>query len=108
MSERQIPVKIRYAEDFKRVYATGAMGGFNGYDFRVSFFNDNVVTAEDPTATPSAIREMHVEVIMSPLAAKQLRNWLNKNIDDVEKITGEIKETKTTGQTKNKLPPTYG
>ncbi len=92
MTEMRIPVKMKYAEDFKRVYATGAIGGWNGLDFRVAFFNDVINHPEDPSQPPTVTREIRVEVILSPVALKQLTKWLNQHLAEVEKIVGEIKD----------------
>ncbi|MCP8305417.1 MAG: DUF3467 domain-containing protein [archaeon] len=88
---RQIPIKVRYSPEFKRVYCTGAVGGFNGYDFRICFYTDILTQAEDPIAAPTATRELQVEVTLAPLALKRLRNWLDKQTKEVEKLIGEIK-----------------
>lgn len=90
-TSRQVPVKNKYAPDFKRFYATGAIGGFNRYDFRIAFYNVSVVQPEDSSIPPSGTREILAEVILSPLAAKQLRDLLDKNVKQAEKLVGEIK-----------------
>ncbi|MEM2929811.1 MAG: DUF3467 domain-containing protein [Thermoproteota archaeon] len=92
MTEMRIPVKMRYAEDFVRIYATGAIGGFNGIDFRIAMFNDVVNHPEDPSQPPTVTREIKVEVILSPVALKQLTKWLNQHLAEIEKIVGEIKD----------------
>ncbi len=92
MTEIRIPVKIKYAEDFVRVYATGAIGGFNGFDFRIAFFNDVVNHPEEPTQPPTVSREIKVEVILTPVALKQLTKWLNQHLAELEKTIGEIKD----------------
>jgi len=92
MAEMRIPVKVKYAEDFMRIYATGAIGGFNGYDFRIAFFNDIVNHPEGPSQPPTVTREIKVEIILSPVALKQLTRWLNQHLTELEKIIGEIKD----------------
>ncbi|MGB9717328.1 MAG: DUF3467 domain-containing protein [Thermoproteota archaeon] len=92
MAEIRIPVKIKYAEDFVRIYATGAIGGFNGFDFRIAFFNDVVNHPEEPTQPPTVSREIKVEVILTPVALKQLTKWLNQHVAELEKMIGEIKD----------------
>jgi hypothetical protein len=87
----RIPIKIKYSPDFRRIYCSGAYGAFNGLDFRISFFNDFVTQAEDPATAPIATREVQMEVILTPLAIKRLRDLLDKNVKEIEKLVGEIK-----------------
>lgn len=92
MTQIRIPVKVKYADDFTRIYATGAIGGFNGFDFRIAFFNDIVSHPEDPSQSPTVTREVKVEVVLSLVALKQLSKWLNQHLAELEKIGGEIKD----------------
>ena len=89
---REIPVKMKYSDKFTTIYATGAVGGFNGYDFRIAFFVDRVIHPEDPTQLPTGLREMQTEVVLSLRAAKELRDWLDANIREIEKSLGEIRK----------------
>ncbi len=89
---REIPVRMKYSDKFSNIYATGAVGGFNGYDFRIAFFVDRVVHPEDPSTLPTGVREIQTEVLLSLRAAKELRDWLDTNIKEIEKSMGEIKK----------------
>lgn len=89
---REIPVRMKYSDKFSSIYATGAVGGFNGYDFRIGFFVDRVIHAEDPSQVPTGVREMQTEIVLSLRAAKELRDWLDANIKEIEKSGGEIKK----------------
>ncbi|RLI32387.1 DUF3467 domain-containing protein [Candidatus Bathyarchaeota archaeon] len=82
----QVPLKVKYSEDFKRIYATGAVGGFHRYDLRIAFFTDYLVYGENLSDKPSAVRERKVEVILSPLAAVELKKWLDMQIQNIEKM----------------------
>ncbi|MGQ9597321.1 MAG: DUF3467 domain-containing protein [Thermoproteota archaeon] len=108
MTQIRIPVKVKYADDFARIYATGAIGGFNGFDFRIAFFNDIVNHPEDPSQSPTVTREVKVEVVLSLIALKQLSKWLNQHLAELEKIGGEIKDQfpQQTGQ-KREPPSGY-
>lgn len=68
------------------------MGEFTGHDFRMRFWNDILTLQKDPNALPIAQRIIEVEIILSPLALKQLRDWLIRNVKEVEEKIGEIKE----------------
>jgi len=92
MTEKtQVKIKLEYSDEFRREYSNGAMGGFNGFDFRITFFRDELKMKEKANEAPTIIRKMHSEVILTPLALKQLNDWLTKHIQDLEKIMGEIK-----------------
>jgi len=70
MSQRKLPVRVKYSQEFRRVYCTGSYGTFNGLDFRIGFFTDTVEQAEEPTAPPTAMREVQAEVILTSLVLK--------------------------------------
>ncbi len=93
MADIKLRPKNTYPDDFKRLYVTGAVGGhFTGYNFRFSMYRDAIIQAEDPDTQPSAKREILAEIIMSPLALKELVPWLSKQLADIEKRIGEIKK----------------
>lgn len=86
---REIVIDITKAEDFKQFYSIGAMGIHNIYDFRLSFYND------EPTIPNNNVqkfkRVIGTEVILSPIAAMDLANWLNKNLEEYEQRFGPIR-----------------
>jgi len=88
-----MPVKQRYSSEFKRVYSTGAIGGFNGYDFTVTFFRENVIHPEDPSEAPIVEREIEAEVVVPLLALKEITRWLLQNLDELEEKNGIICKT---------------
>lgn len=73
------------APDFKTIYTMGAIGGFTAYDFRVSFYNESYVEESGKRVLLSP-----VQLIMSPLAAKELSVWLSKQIKDYETNVNKI------------------
>jgi hypothetical protein len=70
---------MKIPENLPKVYAIGAAGGFTPYDFRVLFFDAGRVQPE-----------AKVEVTLSPIAAKELRNWLDNLVKDFEKNVRKI------------------
>ena len=85
-------MEISKSSDFKQVYAIGAIGGHSPYDFRIAFYNDSPKTlVEDGKSMTVMERKIDTEIILSPLAAKELANWLVEHIKDYEKVFGEIK-----------------
>jgi hypothetical protein len=89
----EVSVEITRSESYRQIYAIGAVGGHNPYDFRISFYNDS------PKAFIEGGKRLHImerkietEVILSPLAAKELAEWLNVHIKEYEKTFGEIQK----------------
>lgn len=89
MSNEDKPIPIKLKDSAKQLYVTGAFGGFTPYDFRLVFYNEKVIPKDDLTGLDVA-RESDLELIMTPRAAKELKNWLSLRIDEYEKIRGEI------------------
>jgi outer membrane lipoprotein-sorting protein len=88
----EVKVEISKSPDFSQVYAIGAIGGHSPYDFRIAFYNDSPKTlVEDGKSMTVMERKIDTEIILSPLAAKELANWLVEHIKDYEKVFGEIK-----------------
>jgi hypothetical protein len=89
--EITIHVDWKYADDFKRVYATNAFGIAGDYDYKITFGVVNTVLQQDPTTQAKAEGEYTAEVTLSFRALKELRNALDEGIKAVEARFGEIK-----------------
>lgn len=88
----EISVEITRSSEYRQIYAIGAIGGHSPYDFRISFYNDSPKSFIEGGKQLSMVeRKIESEVIMSPLAAKELAEWLNNHIKDYERLFGEIK-----------------
>jgi outer membrane lipoprotein-sorting protein len=88
----EVKVQTMKGSDFKQVYAIGAIGGHSPYDFRIAFYNDSPKTlVEDGKSVTVMERKIDTEIILSPLAAKELASWLTEHIKDYEKVFGEVK-----------------
>jgi hypothetical protein len=85
-------VKQRYSPDFKHTYPTGALGGFDGYDFTITFFRDNIKYSDTPDESPTVDREIMAEVSLPTPALKEITRWLLNNLNDIEEKTGVIQE----------------
>ncbi|MBE0523892.1 MAG: DUF3467 domain-containing protein [Methanosarcinales archaeon] len=89
-----IKMEISRSEDFKQVYAIGAMGGHSPYDFRIALYNDTPRSFGNVVEGTQIIdRKIETEVILSPSAAKELSNWLNQHLIEYEKMFGTIATT---------------
>ena len=95
----EVSVEIIRSSDFKQVYAIGAIGGHSPYDFRIAFYNDSPKAIVEGGKSVTVIeRKIETEMILSPLAAKELANWLVEHIKDYEKVFGEIKRPGSVSQ----------
>jgi hypothetical protein len=97
----EVSMEIIRSPDFKQIYAIGAIGGHSPYDFRMAFYNDSPKAMVDSGKQITLMeREIKAEIILSPLAAKELANWLNSHINDYEKLFGEIKRPEASDSAK--------
>jgi len=95
----EIKVESIKSPDFKQVYAIGAIGGHSPYDFRIAFYNDSPKSVQDGGKSVTIMeRKIDTEIILSPMAAKELLNWLGEHIKDYEKVFGEVKRPGQLGQ----------
>ncbi len=89
----EVSVELTRSPQFRQIYAIGAIGGHSPYDFRIAFYNDSPKTiAEGGNQMTVMERKIEAEIILSPLAAKELATWLHAHIQDYEKLFGEIKK----------------
>ncbi|MGA2627618.1 MAG: DUF3467 domain-containing protein [Candidatus Bathyarchaeia archaeon] len=86
------PVKQRYSVDFKRVYSNGAIGGYDGYDFIITFFRDNIQYAQNVSTPPHVEREIVSEIILPAPALKEITKWLLSRVNEIEEANGIIRE----------------
>ena len=89
----EFSLEISKSDKFRQIYAVGAMGGHSPYDFRIAFYNDSPKAAVKEGKQVSVMeRKVETELILSPLAAKELADWLNSHIKEYERQFGEIKK----------------
>lgn len=89
----EVSVELTRSPQFRQIYAIGAIGGHSPYDFRIAFYNDSPKTiVEGGNQMTVMERKIEAEIILSPLAAKELATWLQAHIQDYEKLFGEIKK----------------
>lgn len=84
------------SEQYRHVFATGVFGGINPVDAQIIFFLDRPEPETVSTPLPGSlklkqiVRELQVEVHMTPTAFKTVADWMNKHIEQYEKIFGPI------------------
>ena len=89
----EVSVELTRGQQFRQIYAIGAIGGHSPYDFRIAFYNDSPKTISEGGNQMTVMeRKIEAEIILSPLAAKELATWLQAHIQDYEKLFGEIKK----------------
>ncbi|HSD58506.1 MAG TPA: DUF3467 domain-containing protein [Methanotrichaceae archaeon] len=89
----EVSIEIIRSPEFRQIYAIGAIGGHSPYDFRIAFYNDSPRALVEGGKNITVMeRKIEAEIILSPLAAKELANWLSGHIKDYERLFGEIKK----------------
>jgi len=83
------------SSDYKYVYATGVFGGLDPNDGRLIFYLDRLEpeTVKDPPGSQKVkkiIRELQVEVHVSPGQFKSIARWMNEHIRRFEDVFGPI------------------
>jgi hypothetical protein len=96
---KKIPLEFHIPPEFKSIYAEGAVGGFDSYGMKMTFYNDLQLPGK-------VMRRLQVQVNMSFLAAKQLHVWLGKHLKKIEQNFGKIKEPKKPKKSKKKTTST--
>ena len=95
----EIPVKIKRSPDYKTYYAHGAQGGILGsYHYKIDFYREDMPATTGMIEKAGkqtydeevVVREIDCSVFLSLPFAKQLRDWLDRNIKNYEEQNGEI------------------
>jgi hypothetical protein len=98
--QEEIPVRYVRSDDYRVYYTHGAMGGILGsYHYRIDFYTEDVPVSMSAIEKDGIIkpdeeairREIGLSVYMSLPFARQLRDWLDRNIKEYENRHGEIK-----------------
>jgi hypothetical protein len=80
---------------FMYVFSTGVLGTLDPNDGRMTFFLDRIEpeTVSDPPGASrikKVVRELQVEVHMTPTQFKSIALWMIKNVEEYEKMFGTI------------------
>ncbi len=74
----EFSLEIIKGDKFRQIYAVGAMGWPQPLrDFRMAFYNDSPKAVVQEGRQVS-VMEVEAELILSPLAAKELADWLEQ------------------------------
>lgn len=81
-----------FPSELTKIYASGAFGGYTSHDFRLFFYSEEPFRMDEllPPNILEIAREVQGEVILSPLAAKELVKWLDERVKAFEETFGEI------------------
>ncbi|MEW5996666.1 MAG: DUF3467 domain-containing protein [Candidatus Micrarchaeota archaeon] len=83
--------------DFRTVYATGALGGFDSQGaFHMIFYVPGVKPETLQEKKGGEVVEVThmVKIVVTPATLKQLSDWLAKNVQMFEKQFGEVEVPK--------------
>lgn len=84
------------SEQYRYVFATGVFGGIQPNDAQMVFYLDRLEPETVNTPIPGSqklkkiVRELQVEVHMTPTQFKSLAAWMTQHIQQYEKTFGEI------------------
>ncbi len=84
------------SEQYRYVFATGIFGGVQPNDAHIIFSLDRTEPQTVSTPQPGSqalkkiVRELQVEVHMTPTAFKFMADWMNRHIEQYEKMFGPI------------------
>jgi len=108
MAKQQPVITHVRDKDFREIYATGALGGFDSQGaFHITFY----VPAVAPETLSSKPEEQKVEVkhmvkiVVTPTTLKQLSDWMAKNVEIFEKKFGEVKAPEAEESIIGAVPP---
>ena len=83
--------------DHRYIFTTGVFGGLHQpSDAQIIFYLDRLEPQTASTPQPGSmslkkiLRELQVEIHMTPTMFKSMASWMNKNVEEYEKIFGEI------------------
>ena len=95
--EQELKIPLVISSELNRFYATGSIVGFNPFDFRIMFFNEEAINQDELITTSGEIGSVRVvnnELTISPLTAKNLVKILTQKIEEYESKIGPINEPK--------------
>ncbi len=89
-------------KDFKTIYATGALGGFDSQGaFHIIFYAPSVKPETLHGKKEAEVVEVNhlAKVVVTPATLKQLSDWFAKNMKAFEKQFGEVEAAGGEGET---------
>lgn len=96
VSSEQPEQIFQRGRDYRKIYATGAVGGWNKYDFRLGLFNDKGLGSSEGEADKKdvVLTVIEADIVLTPLAMKELTKFLVKQLEAYEKENGPIEAPK--------------
>lgn len=90
IDQKEIPLVI--PSESPKIYASGAFGGYTPHDFRIFLYSETPLQQDQllPPGKLAVMREVQSEIVLSPLAAKELSEWLTDKVKNFEKDFGQI------------------
>lgn len=88
--------EIEKAEDYKEVHLDGVFGGLNPKGAKMMVYTEEHTPKVNPRGKPGdltldkIVRELQVELHMSPVQFKSLFKWMERHLEQYEEKFGEI------------------
>jgi hypothetical protein len=95
VKEDLVRLEWKYAQDFKRVYATHTFAFGSDYDYHLMFGSTNAIMQQRPSTTPRAEGEYKVEVILPFRALKELRDRLDQAVKVLEQKFKQLQSSES-------------
>jgi len=93
---KDLKVETKKAEDFKTIIVDGVFGGSRSGLFEMICYTDELNAEEAlssvvPDGSKVYInRTLHCRLVLTPIQAKSLLNWLGQSLEQYEKQFGKI------------------
>ena len=83
------------AEYYRTVYASGVFGSVNPNEGTIIFYVDRLIpkSKDQPPGSmglETVLHELQVEVKVSPMQFKSIADWMQKHLQELEKIVGKL------------------
>lgn len=97
MSAQRVPnFKVEKSEEYREVHLDGVFGGLNPKGAKMVIYTEEHMPKSKSGGKPGdmeldqVIRELQVELHMSPVQFKSLFNWMKTHLENYEDRFGEI------------------
>jgi hypothetical protein len=107
---KKLPINTLRSDTFKNINVSGFFGGHRPGYFEAVIYSDEMdagkaLQTQPPDSEKIEInRILECRLLMDPFQAKSVLEWLQKHVEDYEKIFGEIKVNQTKKEVEGEDP----